>query len=821
MRRWKKVTLFLLAPILATLVISAFLSWKNAPPRKPESIPPGDYSYTVDYAESRMQRFMEQHHLPGVAVALIDDQDVIWQSAFGLADIEKEIPAQVDTVFKVWSLAKVFTAIETMRLVEEGLIDLDAPITDYLPGFTIQSRFPQTGAITVRHILAHRSGLPRSECLALSSWNTGPNALGALVRSLEDCHLAFPTGTRYKYSNIGFDMLGYLIQDMRGEKFPDYMRENLLIPLGMEDSAFLLADIPPQKDIASGYEYYKGEFYPLEQMEIANLPRGNMNSTLEDMSEFVRFVFRGGEAGGEQIIRSETLTAMFEDQFSSQSDPQPMGLGWKIARVIGSELLVWHDGGPSEGIGSLVALLPERKLGVVLFANGTSFDGSISVALALEVLELMLETKYGLAPPDEQVSAPVDIDRSLLDGYVGKYIAYGQVMEVSLRGDRLKGKIQGMSFDLVPVSQTRFRLDHWLLSLGLADLLQLPIDLRKLGVEFLVGSETQEDVLIINAGDVNYEICPRYPDLEDLPAFWEGLVGEYEIYARLPSGRVGREVLGKSEIQVVDGVLRMSGVIGTIRPLSETEIIILGGPFLGETMIYEPDTGYVYHQSHVYKPVGRMVTPRPVTPAAATETAVHTGITVPLGVSPTIDGRMSPGEWDGARQETFSDGSELFLMYAEGYLYLGLRANPADMIAGNIFLERGDEVLILHASAALGTAIYAPGAQDWEQTQGFMWRCRATSDSPAAQAEREAFLQEEGWLANNSRMGTANELEYQIAIPEERLRLAVTFLRASDIEERIFWPVNLDDDCTRPTPGGMPTQLSFTLDEWATIEITE
>ena len=93
---------------------------------------------------------MKQHHLPSVAVALIDDQDTIWQEAFGMANVEEDIPARIDTVYKLWSVAKVFTAIETMRLVEEGLVDLDAPITDYLPDFSIQSRFADSGPITVR-----------------------------------------------------------------------------------------------------------------------------------------------------------------------------------------------------------------------------------------------------------------------------------------------------------------------------------------------------------------------------------------------------------------------------------------------------------------------------------------------------------------------------------------------------------------------------------------------------------------------------------------------------------------------------------------------
>jgi hypothetical protein len=182
---------------------------------------------------------------------------------------------------------------------------------------------------------------------------------------------------------------------------------------------------------------------------------------------------------------------------------------------------------------------------------------------------------------------------------------------------------------------------------------------------------------------------------------------------------------------------------------------------------------------------------------------------------------MSSGEWDSARVERFADGSELFLMYNQGDLYLAIRANTPEMIAGNVFIEWDDEIAILHASAALGTAVYMKGTGGWQQTRDFDWRCRDTGDSKAAQAERDAFLEEEHWLAANSRMGTPNELEYRIEVRGEALRLAVSFLRASDPGVKVPWPADLDDDCTRPTPGGLPAQLRFSPERWATLGLAD
>ena len=192
-------------------------------------------------------------------------------------------------------------------------------------------------------------------------------------------------------------------------------------------------------------------------------------------------------------------------------------------------------------------------------------------------------------------------------------------------------------------------------------------------------------------------------------------------------------------------------------------------------------------------------------------------ISVPQGRPIAIDGTMSPGEWDAAGVETFSDGGALFLMYNEGFLYLGIRGDSPEMIAANVFIDRGSEIAVLHASAALGTAIYAKGTGAWQRSQDFVWRCRRADDGEAATAEREAFLREERWLAANSRMGTPNEIEYQIEMTDETLRLAVNFVNASATDVKIHWPIDLDDDCVIPTPGGMPPQMDFDPDQWRTI----
>lgn len=224
-------------------------------------------------------------------------------------------------------------------------------------------------------------------------------------------------------------------------------------------------------------------------------------------------------------------------------------------------------------------------------------------------------------------------------------------------------------------------------------------------------------------------------------------------------------------------------------------------------------------------------------------TATHTAVTRPtstmpdptetLSITPTdqapdpatgfpeIDGIISPGEWDHARVEAFSDGSELLLLQNGSTLYLAIRSGTPEMIAANVFIQRGDTIKILHTSAALGTAIYQKNDTAWQQTQNFSWCCRKTGNGEAVRSERAAFLERESWVAAISPTGTPNELEFQIELEGESVQLAVNILRSSNPDEKVVFPVGLDDDCSLPTPGGLPSEMYFSPENWLNIAVDD
>ncbi|MFN2165522.1 MAG: formylglycine-generating enzyme family protein [Anaerolineae bacterium] len=197
--------------------------------------------------------------------------------------------------------------------------------------------------------------------------------------------------------------------------------------------------------------------------------------------------------------------------------------------------------------------------------------------------------------------------------------------------------------------------------------------------------------------------------------------------------------------------------------------------------------------------------------------------TVPTGSPPVVDGILAPGEWAGAYEDRLSDGSSLLLMQDEGYLYVAIRANGTGSGVVSLCIDHGDQISILHSSAALGTAVYQRHGASWQRTQDFQWKCRSTDNSPSAQAERVAFLEEEGWLANNGRMGVPQEVEYQIAVLGGSLRLAVTYLGPPDFDAVTWWPPGLEDDCRNRVmlQGPLPEVVHFAPEVWERIALED
>ena len=581
--------------VLLFLFLLTPLMWDFSGPdvfQKTPTFYRGDYSYAIHHAENRISYLMTEYHLPCFAFAMVDDQKVIYQAVSGYKDLQEGLMADLETLFRVCSISKVFTAIEIMRLYEEGLVDIDLPLSKYIPLFFNKKPFQDEDPVTLRKILAHRSGLPRNGCLLPWHWDGQPNVLEDVVRSLKYSYMAYPPGYRYKYSNVGFDILGHIIEKKRKKLFPEYMDRDVLPDMDMEESTFL----PLSDDIgriARGYSYAKGTFSSYGRYELNQMASANLHSTIPDICDFMRFIFRKGQVGQGQRIKGETLEMMFQPQYSWPGDPHENGLAWRTDTHRFSELTVFHHG-ICMGTQSLIALMPEKKQGIVLICNSSSIDDSILLEFGFEILGLMLQTIDGVLPKSESGPQPSGSPQtsSEKDQYEGKYCLDGEIIELFIKSEDLKVKIEPGEMELLPLEGRRFSLSSDMRSLE---------RFGKIEVEFFLDEISKDWMIHIFRGGMYVGTAIKCPVLDETALEkWRKLEGKYEAYPRFESRFTGEKRFGHAEIILKDNFLLLPSHRAVLMPLNDMELVIRGGLFDGETMLYDPVTGYITWQDVVY-----------------------------------------------------------------------------------------------------------------------------------------------------------------------------------------------------------------------------
>src|SRR6266571_31381 len=218
-----------------SIVLGAALTACSSAPRHPDRIAPGDYGYARADLAWMVRKAMGRYGVKGISLAVVDDQQIVMAEAFGQADAARDIPATAETLYRVGSISKLFTALEVVRLAEQGRIDLDHDIAEYVPRFAVRSRFDER-PITPRALLAHHGGLPSD--LLRGMWVERSHSLAELVEDLHEESLASLPQTEFKYSNIGYSVLGRAVEVALGKPFADGMRDEILLPIGMSRSSF-------------------------------------------------------------------------------------------------------------------------------------------------------------------------------------------------------------------------------------------------------------------------------------------------------------------------------------------------------------------------------------------------------------------------------------------------------------------------------------------------------------------------------------------------------------------------------------------------------
>jgi CubicO group peptidase (beta-lactamase class C family) len=332
---------------------------------------------------ARIPELMAEQGVPGLAVALVDRNRPLWVEGFGHLDRGGSAPVDADTIFSVQSMSKLFTATAVMQAVAAGRLDLDAPITTYLPGFTVHSAFEEHPGrkITLRMLLSHTAGFTHEAPVGNNN-ELEPGTFDAHVRSISDTWLRFPVGAGYAYSNLGIDLAGYILERVEGKPFATVMRDSLLEPLGMSHSTFDRAAIRGRVDRAVGHERPYRTLPLYEPMTAA----GGLYSSAADLARFLRFELNGGSIGGRVVLGSKWLHEMETVPAPRAGAPAGYALGvvrhrWN--RWDGRPDLFDHGGG---GFGFLSDLwwVPRGGVGIAILTS--SEDHQLQQNLALSIL---------------------------------------------------------------------------------------------------------------------------------------------------------------------------------------------------------------------------------------------------------------------------------------------------------------------------------------------------------------------------------------------------------------------------------------------------
>ena len=331
--------------------------------------------------------------LPGIAVGVVSDQELIWSKGFGFADLKAKLPMTPTTKFRMASNSKLFTAIAIMQLREEGKLGLDDPVAKYLPWFKAKPAGEDDGPITIEQLLSHSSGLQREAGDHWSSFEFPTR--DDLQRLYADRQAAFAPSVRWKYSNLAYAVAGLVVEKVSGENWADYVERNIFKPLDMNDSSV-------DKKV-SGLAVPYGRRMPDGTREV--LPfvdaRGmaaatGVTSDVGDMAKFLSAQFRRGARGGAQVVSGGSWREMLRVRSVEENWSSGTGLGFDVKRVK-DKTYIGHGGGyPGNTTQTLIQL--DDKVGVIVLTN-TNDSNPADIAQQLMATVGQAAAKAAMAKP--------------------------------------------------------------------------------------------------------------------------------------------------------------------------------------------------------------------------------------------------------------------------------------------------------------------------------------------------------------------------------------------------------------------------------------
>ena len=371
----------------------------------------------IDTERASIRAAMAESGIGAAAICLIHRGEPAWLEGFGSTANGR--PVAPGTLFSIQSTSKNFTAVAVLLAVQQGLLDLDSPITRYLPDFTVRSRFERAPQerITLRLLLSNRAGFTH-EAPVGNNYAPAAPSFEAHVRSIAQTWLRFPVGQRYRYSNLGYDLAGYILERATGMRYDDWLRRALFAPLGMRDSTADPAVFAKAPNRAAGT--HRG--YAQVPLVTPLLASGGIWTSARDMAAYASFLLSGGKWRGRQILSPALWAEMHGFGFGGDYG---LGVMRSEQRFGSTPVRLLHHRGGGFGFGCNLVYCPEGEVALAALFNRPALAG---YQFGMPLLDKLLAARFGARSARLPASALATIrplparSRALLGSYVGRSV---------------------------------------------------------------------------------------------------------------------------------------------------------------------------------------------------------------------------------------------------------------------------------------------------------------------------------------------------------------------------------------------------------------
>ena len=375
-----------------------------------------DYSEAIKLIEVWLDAQKDYEKIPGLTIAVIDDQEVLWSGAVGMSNSETGLASTTSTLGSICSISKLFTSVAIMKLYDEGKLRLDDRVEDILPWYNLEQQYEDSGPITIRSLLTHSSGLPRE---ANAPYWTGPDfpfpSQQEIKDGLSEQETLYPASTYFQYSNLGLTLLGEIVEEMSGIPYDEYVTTNILEPLGLVSTRPYMPVELYGQELSVGYSSLTREG-KRDKVKLFNAngitAAAGYSSNVEDLGKFASWQFRLRDSTIAEILKPSTLKNMHNVHWLNPDWGTSWGLGFSVYKGSDGNKWVSH-GGSCPGYRSTLQLNLNTKMAYVAMINSSGTNPGKYTSGIRAILEKM----KGKKKTDDESTEEEMVDFSDFTGY--------------------------------------------------------------------------------------------------------------------------------------------------------------------------------------------------------------------------------------------------------------------------------------------------------------------------------------------------------------------------------------------------------------------